>query len=114
MSQWLQLNNIFAREYVDFDPMTIGDITIFHGDKGICGAKGSPKSFSKGSGKTIVGHSHAEQIFQGVINPGCLVSLPQGYQAGLSKSTQGIVLVASSGKRSLITADGGFLMPFSN
>jgi hypothetical protein len=110
---WLLLNNIKGIEYSDFSPLNIGETTVYHGDKGICGAKGSPKSFAKGSGKTIVGHSHSEQIYQGVINPGCLVNLPQGYQSGLTKSTQGIVLVSATGKRSLITAAGRTLNPFT-
>ncbi len=110
---WLKLNGLSATEYSDFAPKVLKDITIYHGDRGICGAKGSSKSFAKGVGKAIVGHTHAEQIFQGVINPGCLASLPQGYQSGLTKSTQGIVLVAASGKRSLLTADAGLLVPFT-
>jgi hypothetical protein len=99
--------------YDDRNPLIIGDkINVYHGDRGICGAKGSARSFDKAMGTALVGHTHAEEIFRGIINMGCLAKLPQGYQSGFTKSTHGIALVDKFNKRHLITAQNTLLLPF--
>jgi hypothetical protein len=100
-----------AKYYSEHSPLVINGITQYHGHNGICGAKGSAQSIYKGTTRAIVGHTHSEQIHKGVMNPGCMAQLPQSYQSGLTKSTQGLALIHESGKRQLVTASGQNLVP---
>jgi hypothetical protein len=100
-----------ATFYGDFNPLTTAGILHLHGDKGVSGSRGTPTQYSKASVKICGGHTHSESILKGYMNPGCLKKLPSDYEGGLTTATQGIILIAESGKRQLVTARNGVLVP---
>jgi hypothetical protein len=104
-------DRLVAKFYNDFNPMVTGDILHLHGDRGNAGTRGTPTQFSKSSTKICAGHTHSESILKGYYNPGCLKKLPSDYEAGLTSTTQGLVLISGNGKRQLVTARDGVLIP---
>jgi hypothetical protein len=100
-----------ARFYNDFQPMVTQDILHLHGDRGNAGSRGTPTQFAKSATKICAGHTHSESILKGYYNPGCLKRLPSDYEGGLTSTTQGLVLISGNGKRQLVTARDGVLIP---
>jgi hypothetical protein len=104
-------DRLLVKFYNDFRPLTTADILHLHGDRGNAGSRGTPTQFSKSSTKICAGHTHSESILKGYYNPGCLKKLPSDYEAGLTSTTQGLVLISGNGKRQLVTARDGVLIP---
>ncbi len=73
-----------------------------HGDKGINGARGSRKSFTKIGCKAVIGHSHSPGIDQGVYQTGTSTYLTLGYTQGPSSWLNTHCIIYANGKRSLI------------
>jgi hypothetical protein len=104
-------DRLVAKFYNDFQPFVTGDILHLHGDRGNAGSRGTPTQFAKSATKICAGHTHSEAILKGYYNPGCLKKLPSDYEAGLTSTTQGLVLISANGKRQLVTARDGVLIP---
>ncbi len=80
----------------------------FHGDFGLNGAKGSSKSFSKIGPKTIVGHGHFPEIFEGCYRVGVSARLDLEYQKGqCSNWLHTHCVIYPDGKRTLINIING-------
>jgi hypothetical protein len=74
-----------------------------HGDAGINGSKGSPKSFTKIGVKCNTGHTHTCGIIEGVYTAGCCRTLQAGYSRGPSSWSQTQIIQYANGKRTLLT-----------
>lgn len=80
----------------------------FHGDFGLNGAKGSSKSFAKIGSKTIIGHGHYPEIFEGCYRVGVSARLDLEYQKGqCSNWLHTHCIIYPDGKRTLINIING-------
>jgi hypothetical protein len=85
-------------------PLTVNGVELgFHGDFGLNGARGSSKSFSKIGTKTVIGHGHYPEIYEGCYRVGVSARLDLEYQKGqCSNWMHTHCVVYPDGKRTLI------------
>lgn len=74
-----------------------------HGDAGINGYRGTPKSFTKIGCKCNTGHTHTCGIYEGVYTAGCCRTLNASYSKGPSSWSHTMIIQYASGKRTLLT-----------
>jgi hypothetical protein len=80
----------------------------FHGDFGLNGARGSSKSFSKIGPKTVIGHGHNPEIYEGCYRVGVSARLDLEYQKGqCSNWLHTHCVIYPDGKRTLINIING-------
>lgn len=80
----------------------------FHGDFGLNGARGSSKSFAKIGSKTIIGHGHYPEIYEGCYRVGVSARLDLEYQKGqCSNWLHTHCIIYPDGKRTLINIING-------
>lgn len=91
------------------DPYSIKDITLdMHGHLGANGSRGgSAKTFAKLGSKSITGHSHGPEIFEGAYRVGTSSVLKQEYNKGPSSWLQTHCVIYANGKRALLNLIGG-------
>lgn len=95
--------------FVDRTGMKIMGIEVgAHGDFGVNGARGGPKSFARVPEKMIVGHSHSPSIEKGCYTVGTSSKLALEYNRGASTWHHAHVIIHPNGKRQMIfiTPDG--------
>lgn len=78
-----------------------------HGHLGVNGARGSPSAFDKTSMKMNIGHAHSAHAQGGIWRSGVCALLRLGYNSGLSTWSHSHVVTYASGKRAIITMQGG-------
>lgn len=96
-------------KFVDRGGMKIMGIEVgAHGDFGVNGARGGPKSFARIPDKMIVGHSHSPSIEKGCYTVGTSSKLSLEYNKGASTWHHAHVIIHPNGKRQMIfiTPDG--------
>ncbi len=77
-----------------------------HGDKGINGARGNIRSYSKLGVKVTIGHSHTPGILDGVFQTGVTGRLEMEYNTKPSTWLHAHVVLHADGKRQLIVTIG--------
>lgn len=99
-------NTIFLKRGQSFP---INGIEVsFHGDMGINGAKGNANSFARIGSKSVIGHSHSPEIFEGCYQVGLSAKLDLEYQRGAPSSwLHTHCLIYPDGKRTLINIING-------
>lgn len=81
----------------------IGGVELgMHGHRGPNGARGSVRNLSQIGTRSIIGHVHSPEIWQGVYAVGLSGLYDQGYNAGPSSWLQTHALVHSNGFRQLV------------
>ncbi len=89
------------------DSFIVKDIELaYHGDAGINGSRGSAKSLSKIGAKTIIGHAHSPNIYEGCYQVGLSCALNLGYVSGPSSWMHTHCIIYPDGKRTLINIMG--------
>jgi len=102
---WWMKNNCKADTLYLFDdyPFIVKGIYLgYHGDKGINGAKGNLRQFSKIGVKTVIGHWHSPGIEKGAYLVGTSSKLSLEYTTGPSSWLNSHCLVSQNGKRQII------------
>lgn len=90
------------------ESLQISGIEIgYHGDRGLNGARGSRKGFSRIGVKTIIGHSHSPGITEGSYQVGTSSRLSLEYNSGPSGWLHTHCLIYRNGKRSLVNVING-------
>lgn len=79
----------------------------FHGHQGISGSRGSTRQFSKLGSKTIIGHQHSPNIYEGTycVGHSCISKLE--YNNGPSSWHQAHCIIQPNGKRQMIFINKG-------
>lgn len=86
----------------------VKDIELgFHGDKGLNGARGSARSFTKIGPKCVIGHSHSPLILNSVYQTGTSSRYNLEYCSGPSSWLQTHCIIYPNGKRVLINIIDG-------
>lgn len=86
----------------------IGDIEVgLHGDAGINGSRGSAKSISRLSAKTIIGHSHSPCIEKGTYQVGTSTPFDLEYTNGLTSWMNTHCVIYKNSKRQMINIING-------
>lgn len=76
-----------------------------HGDQGVNGARGGPRSLSKLGRKNVIAHSHSPGIWGGTFVAGVTGKKRQGYNAGGASSwAHAHVVTYRNGKRQILLA----------
>jgi hypothetical protein len=78
-----------------------------HGDKGPNGSRGSARNLARIGVKSVIGHTHSPQIFEGCYQVGTSTKLKLEYTSGPSSWLNTHCVVYASGKRSLINVIKG-------
>ncbi len=74
-----------------------------HGHVGISGAKGSPKSFTRGFTNAVIGHTHCPEIIEGTVVVGTLSKLKLSYnQAGFTTWAHANCVIHENGTHQLL------------
>ena len=85
-----------------------------HGHNGANGSRGNIKQFSKIGPKVTIGHSHSAGINAGAYQTGTSTRMDLGYNKGASSWSPTHVVQYASGKRALLTYNGGkFALPLA-
>ena len=75
-----------------------------HGDVGTNGNRAAGiKTFAKTGRKSIVGHGHSAEQYEGAMRVGVMGNLDQGYNEGMSSWSHTNAIVYPNGKRTLFT-----------
>jgi transposase-like protein len=74
-----------------------------HGDRGLNGARGSPRSFARMGRKANTGHTHSAGIFQGIYTAGTCSSLTPDWVHGPSSWSHSHIVTYPNGKRTIVT-----------
>ena len=79
-----------------------------HGDVGANGNRSAGiKTFAKTGRKSIVGHGHSAEQYEGAMRVGVMGKLDQGYNEGMSSWSHTNAIVYPNGKRTLFTIWAG-------
>ena len=78
-----------------------------HGDIGLSGSRGTPRSYSKLGFKTVTAHTHTPSIMDGCYTVGLLGKLDMEYNQGPSKWLHAHVIIYPNGKRAFIWSKNG-------
>ncbi len=99
-----QLNNPDRFRWLKTDDSyRVGGVELgMHGHRGPNGARGSVRNLSQIGTRSIIGHVHSPEIFQGVYAVGLSGLYDQGYNAGPSSWLQTHALVHANGFRQLV------------
>jgi len=102
---WWMKNNCKADTLYLFDdyPFIVKGVYLsYHGDKGINGAKGNLRQFSKIGVKTVIGHWHSPGIEKGAYLVGTSSKLSLEYTSGPSSWLNSHCIISANGKRQII------------
>lgn len=104
---------LWARQYTEDDPRVVflerddtlrinGVELAIHGDRGPNGARGSRRNLSEIGTRSMIGHSHAPGIWQGVYQVGTSSVLRMEYNVGPSGWLNTHGLLHANGRRQLV------------